>query len=87
MRGGVVSAKEMMSALLLLILLQRPHVHLTPLQRLDRSQHRICTTESGHDGDAVMHGGDVDIDFILTRTLARDSVDDKHHVLVLYQIE
>jgi hypothetical protein len=58
------------NAFLRMLFLQRPQLHLAALQRLDRSQGGIGSTQGGHDGDAVLHCGDVDITFILTRILA-----------------
>ena len=37
--------------------------------------------------DAVLHIGDVDLDFILTRIFAPGGVGSKRHVLVLHQVD
>ena len=50
-------------------------------------QRCIGATESRHDGDAVLHGGGADFDFVFARVLAAGGVDDEGHVLVLYQVD
>lgn len=70
-----------------MILLQSPHTHLAALQGFDGEERGVGAAEGGLDGDAVLHRGCADFDFVSAGVLAAGGVDDEGLVLVLHQAD
>ena len=70
-----------------MILLEGADLDLASLEGFDGSEGGVGAAEGGHDGDAVLHGGGADFDFVFAGVFAAGGVDDEGHVFVFHQVD